>query len=38
MDGAGPYKAPKKFFHLTKSVDRHAMNDEFVNCQNTYII
>jgi hypothetical protein len=30
MEGAGPYKAPKKYFHLTNSVDRHSMDDEFV--------
>ena len=30
MEGAGPYRAPKKYFHLTKSVDRHSMDDEFV--------
>jgi hypothetical protein len=30
IQGAGPYKAPKKYFHLTNSVDRHQMNDEFV--------
>ena len=30
MEGAGPYKAPKKYFHLTNSVDRHQINDDFV--------
>ena len=32
LDGTGPYKKQRRQeFHLTKSVDRHQMNSDFVS-------